>query len=173
MGTSTRWKVWVTVIDLKVCLPCKEKHGKIRSRQEASLDEPPLHDHCRCTQPYIETKNAGVATTAGINGADYWLYHFGKLPEYYISYDDAKALGWNPGKGNLTEVCPGKMIARGVYRNDDGKLPTAPGRIWNEVDISYTTIFRGTNRILYSNDGLIFATYDHYKTFYEIVGGIL
>jgi hypothetical protein len=41
-------------------------------------------------------------------------------------------------------------------------------RIWYEADINYTSGYRGTERILYSNDGLIFVTYDHYQTFYEI-----
>ncbi|MCI5801214.1 MAG: hypothetical protein MR014_03355 [Oscillospiraceae bacterium] len=35
--------------------------------------------------------------------------------------------------------------------------------------MNYTWGFRGTDRILFFNDGLIFVTYDHYLTFYEIV----
>lgn len=48
-------------------------------------------------------------------------------------------------------------------------LPAAAGRIWYEADINYDGGFRGTDRILYSNDGLIFVTYDHYRTFIEII----
>jgi len=55
------------------------------------------------------------------------------------------------------------------YYNDDGHLPGAPGRIWYEADINYKTGKRNTQRIVWSNDGLIFVTYDHYETFYEIV----
>ena len=40
--------------------------------------------------------------------------------------------------------------------------------LWYEADINYTSGYRGTERILYSNDGLVFVTYDHYQTFYEI-----
>ena len=64
---------------------------------------------------------------------------------------------------------PDRMITRGQYYNDDGHLPQAPGRIWHEADINYTSGKRNSQRILWSNDGLIFVTYDHYETFYEII----
>ncbi|OOM15886.1 ribonuclease domain-containing protein [Clostridium saccharobutylicum] len=47
-------------------------------------------------------------------------------------------------------------------------MPDAPGRVWREADINYTSGFRGDERILYSNDGLIYKTSDHYKTFTQI-----
>lgn len=50
----------------------------------------------------------------------------------------------------------------------DIHLPTAPNRIWYEADINYEFGYRVTERILFSNDGLIFVTYDHYATFIEI-----
>lgn len=71
-------------------------------------------------------------------------------------------------KGNLGEVAPGKMIGGDVYQNKNGHLPSAPGRIWYEADLNYSTGYRATDRIVYSSDGLIFVTYDHYKTFMEI-----
>lgn len=51
----------------------------------------------------------------------------------------------------------------------NGHLPSAPGRIWYEADINYYEGYRGNDRILFSNDGLIFVTYDHYKTFLSII----
>lgn len=48
---------------------------------------------------------------------------------------------------------------------------SAPGRIWYEADINYYEGRRNKHRILFPNDGLIFVTYDHYLTFYEIDGG--
>ena len=71
--------------------------------------------------------------------------------------------------GNLGEVCPGRMLIGGVYKNRNSHLPSKEGRIWYEADINYTSGFRGTERILFSNDGLIFVTYDHYLTFVEVV----
>ena len=51
----------------------------------------------------------------------------------------------------------------------DRHLPEAPGRQWHEADINYSSGFRGDCRLVYSNDGLIFVSYDHAKTFYELV----
>ena len=63
------------------------------------------------------------------------------------------------------------MLTKGVYHNRDGHLPSSAGRIWYEADINYDSKigYRGTDRILFSNDGLIFVTYDHYHTFKEII----
>ena len=61
------------------------------------------------------------------------------------------------------------MLTKGAYKNRDKRLPDVPGRIWYEADINYSFGYRGGERIPYSNDGLIFATYDHYATFVEIV----
>lgn len=112
---------------------------------------------------------AGTATAKGQDGADWWLKHYGKLPKYYLSKEEARKLGWSPQKGNLNWVAPGKMITGGVYHNDNGKLPDKLGRVWYEADIDYTSGYRKDHRILFSNDGLIFITYNHYETFYEIV----
>ena len=57
----------------------------------------------------------------------------------------------------------------GVFYNDRGKLPAKGDRIWYEADINYSKGKRNSERIVYSNDGLIFITYDHYRTFIEIV----
>lgn len=104
-----------------------------------------------------------------MNGADWWLKRFGKLPNDYINAKEAKSLGYDPLLGNLAVVAPGKMLTKGEYKNRNGHLPSALGRTWYEADINYYWGYRGSERILYSNDGLIFVTYDHYKTFYEIV----
>ena len=61
------------------------------------------------------------------------------------------------------------MIKKGVFKNRNKHLPDAVGRVWFEADINYEGGFRGSDRILYSNDGLIFVTYDHYMTYVEIV----
>lgn len=59
-----------------------------------------------------------------------------------------------------------KMIGGDLYKNIDGKLPEKDK--WHEADLDYTKGKRNAKRILRSNDGLIFVSYDHYKTFYEI-----
>jgi RHS repeat-associated protein len=99
--------------------------------------------------------------------ADY-IKKNGKLPDNFITKDQAKALGWDPKKGNLADVAPGKSIGGDIFKNKGTPLPDAPGRVWYEADINYSGGFRGTDRIIYSNDGLIYKTSDHYKTFTQI-----
>ena len=56
----------------------------------------------------------------------------------------------------------------GVYKNSNGHLPDDIGRVWYETDINYTKGYRGLGGIVFSNDGLVFVTYDHYETFIEV-----
>lgn len=148
MGYSSRWKEWKAVIDLKTCLNCRRTNGKIYSINETVHPPPPLHPNCRCVIEKLRTLLAGTATDDGINGADWHLKFRGELPDYYITKKLAETLGYKSYLGNLSEV--------------------APNRIWYEADINYEFGYRGTERILFSNDGLIFVTYNHYTTFIEI-----
>ena len=147
----------------------KKQQGKVYLLYEIIPEEPPLHPNCRCSIQCLEAKAAGTATKIGLRGADWRLKTFRQLPEYYITEDEATKLGWIPILANLSIVAPGKMLTKGVYKNRDKRLPDVPERIWYEADINYSFGFRGGERILYSSDGLIFATYDHYATFVEIV----
>lgn len=88
-----------------------------------------------------------------------------ELPANYITKKEARELGWEPSKGNLQKIAPGKSIGGDVYKNREGLLPKKKGRIWYEADINYSGGTRGSDRILYSNDGLIYKTTDHYRTF--------
>jgi hypothetical protein len=117
----------------------------------------------------MRTKAVGTVTTQGANGADVHLAYFGHLPSYYINKATAQRAGWKTTKKTISSLFPGKMIGGDVYDNDDLKLPYTPGRIWYEADINYTGGNRNSERISYSNDGLMFVTYDHYHTFYEIL----
>lgn len=92
----------------------------------------------------------------------------GKLPGNYVASTEAKAAGWVKKEGNLADILPGKSIGGDVYRNTNRVLPESPGRVWREADINYTNGYRGSERIVYSNDGFIFKTSDHYKTFTRV-----
>ena len=165
---SKKWKMWRAILDVKTCYDCREKHGKIYEIKEKVIPLPPLHRFCRCQIVKLRAILAGNATKSGVMGADWWIKYYGALPHYYISSQDADLQGWIREEGNLGEVAPGKMIGGDVYQNKNGHLPSAPGRIWYEADLNYSTGYRGTDRIVYSSDGLIFVTYNHYKTFIEI-----
>lgn len=95
--------------------------------------------------------------------ANYVATH-GELPDGYITKKEARALGWEERKGNLSEVVPGKAIGGDLFGNREKHLPDAPNRIWYEADLDYDGGYRGAKRLLYSNDGLIYYTLDHYET---------
>ena len=97
-----------------------------------------------------------------------YLRAFGKLPSNYITKKEAQALGWVSTLGNLWDVAPGKSIGGDRFGNYEGQLPTAKGRKYTECDIDYSGGSRNAKRIIFSNDGLIFYTEDHYTTFEEI-----
>lgn len=97
-----------------------------------------------------------------------YLHNYGKLPSNYITKSEAKSLGWVSSEGNLGKVAPGKSIGGDHFGNYEGKLPDANGRKYYECDIDYTGGTRNGKRIIYSNDGLIFYTGDHYNTFEQL-----
>lgn len=86
-----------------------------------------------------------------------------KLPDYYIRKNDAKNLGWNPSKGNLCEVLPGKAIGGDYFGNREGKLPK--GLKYYEADVNYRCGNRNADRIVFTENGEVYLTKDHYKSF--------
>lgn len=168
MKEIRKWKMWRAILDFKTCLNCRRNNGKIYNIDEIVYPEPPLHQNCRCVIEKLKVLLAGTATNNGIHGADWYLKIYGKLPNYYITKKRAEELGYKSYLGNLSKIAPNRMLFRGVYENRNGHLPMISGRIWYEADINYEIGYRGTERILFSNDGLIFVTYDHYHTFIEI-----
>lgn len=97
-----------------------------------------------------------------------YIHTYGHLPDNFISKTKARNAGWDSNEGNLDEVLPGMSIGGSEFKNYDGQLPDAAGRTWTECDINYTGGYRGAERIVFSNDGLIYYTGDHYKTFEQL-----
>ncbi len=97
-----------------------------------------------------------------------YIHTYGHLPGNFISKTKARKKGWVASKGNLDKVCPGMSIGGSVYYNNEGKLPYKKGRTWTECDINYHGGYRDAERIVFSNDGLIYYTPDHYKTFEQL-----
>ena len=164
-GSSTKWKNWMCMFKPTTCIPCKKKHGTIYPF-DAIIES--LHFHCYCELVPMRRIQAGKATKAKEAGVDLYLKYTGKLPVEYITKDYARTHGWKSIKGNLSDVLPGKVIGGDIFYNDAGKLPTAEGRTWYEADFDYSSGYRNDSQILYSSDGLLFVSYDHYKTFYEV-----
>ena len=167
-GDSKNYKNWQsTYLSITTCEDCRGKHGKIYDFNEDTYQ--PEHERCRCYIVPMRTKRVGTATEDGWNGADAWLMYQGRLPSNYITKQEAIDLGWDKRKKNLAQKCPGKMIGGDLYRNDELKLPVGDNRIWFEADFDFVDGFRNSKRILFSNDGLIFVSYDHAQTFYELI----
>lgn len=99
-----------------------------------------------------------------------YIHTYGKLPSNYISKTKAQKQGWEAAKGNLWDVLPGKSIGGGPFGNNEGLLPEKDGRSYKECDIDYDGGGRNGKRIVFSNDGLIYYTDDHYNTFELLYG---
>ena len=98
-----------------------------------------------------------------------YIHTYGHLPDNFITKKDAQALGW-PGE-SLEPYAPGKCIGGSRFGNYEGLLPEADGRTYTECDIdTLGADSRGAKRIVFSNDGLIYYTEDHYKSFELLYG---
>lgn len=97
-----------------------------------------------------------------------YIHLYGHLPSNYITKKEAEAAGWNSSKGNLWDVAYGMSIGGNRFGNYEGALPDKDGRKWYECDVNYQGGYRGSERLLYSSDGLIYYTGDHYETFEQL-----
>ncbi len=90
----------------------------------------------------------------------------GALPQNFITKKQAGDLGWQGG--DLWRYARGKSIGGDRFGNFERRLPDKKGRIWRECDIEYRGGARGAKRLIFSNDGLIFYTADHYESFERV-----
>ncbi|MBR3293368.1 MAG: ribonuclease [Oscillospiraceae bacterium] len=96
-----------------------------------------------------------------------YIHSYGHLPSNFITKAEAERAGWTGG--SLERYCPGKCIGGDRFGNREGLLPSAKGRTWTECDVNTLGAkSRGTERIVFSNDGLIFYTADHYDSFEQL-----
>lgn len=96
-----------------------------------------------------------------------YLKEYGQLPDYYITKREAQEAGWVASQGNLCDVLPGRAIGGDRFGNREGRLPSKAGRQYYEADLNYNCGRRNADRVVYSNDNLIFITKDHYNSFTE------
>ncbi|MDN6626562.1 MAG: hypothetical protein L0K82_05045 [Pisciglobus halotolerans] len=97
-----------------------------------------------------------------------YLHEYGMLPPNYLTKKEAQAKGWNDAEGNLWKVTKQSVIGGDYFGNFEGKLPKKKGRRYFEADVNYEGGYRGSERLIYSNDELLFFTPDHYKTFVQL-----
>ena len=127
------------------------------------------------TEP-VETEPAETEAPIDIDGWYYsaedvalYLVTYGCLPENFITKNEARDLGWEGG--SVERYAPGCAIGGDKFGNREGILPKASGRQYYECDIDTNgQNSRGAKRIVFSNDGLIYYTEDHYETFILLYG---
>ena len=134
--------------------------------QEALATEAPVE-----TEPTAEPHAAIEEDGAYTSSADVslYLYTYGRLPANFITKSEARALGWSGG--GLDDYAYGKCIGGDRFGNYEGLLPEARGRQYYECDIdTLHRNSRGAKRIVFSDDGLIYYTDDHYASFELLYG---
>lgn len=98
-----------------------------------------------------------------------YIHTYGHLPDNFITKKQAQALGWEGG--SLEPYAPGKCIGGSRFGNYEGTLPEKDGRTYTECNIdTLGASKRGAKRIVFSNDGLIYYTEDHYETLELLYG---
>ena len=137
----------------------KEETTTIAESEEETLQE-------SVTEKEVQVEENGNYTSK--EEVALYIHTYGKLPVNYITKKEAQDMGWDPSKGNLSDILPGMSIGGRAFGNYEGALPRANGRRYFECDIDYDGGYRGAKRLVYSNDGLVFYTEDHYNTFEQI-----
>ena len=127
------------------------------------------------TEP-VETEPEETEARLDIDGWYYsaedvalYLVTYGELPSNFITKKEARELGWEGG--SVQKYLEGAAIGGDKFGNREGILPKASGRQYYECDIDTDgQNSRGAKRIVYSNDGLIYYTEDHYESFILLYG---
>ena len=124
------------------------------------LTEAPIQDEALLDRNGSYTSQEDVAL---------YIHQYGCLPNNFITKNEARNLGWK--SGSLENYAPGKCIGGDRFGNYEGLLPKAPGRTYTECDIdTLGAKSRGAKRIVFSNDGLVYYTDDHYESFTLLYG---
>jgi ribonuclease len=111
-------------------------------------------------------RQAGVRDVAAFLATVQSLRETRHLPEAYVTKQAAAAHGWHGG--GLCEVWPGHVIGGNLFDNFRRQLPSNPGQVWREADLDETCRSRGPERLIFSDDGLIYVSPDHYVTFLPV-----
>jgi len=130
-------------------------------------------------KPTVTPKPTATPTPEPVIDEDGWyyskedvalyIYTYGKLPENFITKDEARDLGWEGG--SVERYKKGAAIGGDKFGNYEGLLPKKSGRKYYECDIDTNgKNSRGAKRIIFSNDGLIYYTDDHYESFTLLYG---
>ena len=141
--------------------------GDAQTQQEQQDTLPP--DDAASAPEEAAIDEAGSYTTK--EDVALYIHTYGRLPDNFITKQEAKALGW-PG-GSLEPYAPGMCIGGDRFGNYEVLLPEKEGRSYTECDIdTLGAEKRGAKRIVFSNDGLVYYTADHYESFELLYGEV-
>lgn len=146
--------------------------AQVLSRKKKNAPTP------RPTETALTTPAAGAMTPTPVpegpiidpqSIADYIFAH-GELPDNFITKKEARRLGWDTAvaRNYVSDVAPGMSIGGDHFGNYEGRLPVEKGVEYREADCWYTGGRRNACRIIYSNQGRVWYTEDHYETFTEL-----
>ena len=142
-----------------------EHADRVEEAQPADIEEPPEEVPEETARPSLPED--GSYTTK--EDVALYIHLYGHLPDNFITKKEAEKLGW-PG-GSLEPYAPGMCIGGSRFGNYEGLLPEAEGRTYTECDIdTLGADSRGAKRIVFSNDGLVYYTEDHYASFELLYG---
>lgn len=139
----------------------------------AGTEEPPEESSEPPAAGPSENQGPSVSEDGSYNSKEevaLYIHLYRRLPGNYVTKREAQDLGWS---GGSVERYAGEGAAIGGSRfgNYEGLLPAREGRIYTECDIDTVgTDSRGPKRIVFSNDGLIYYTQDHYNSFELLYG---
>ena len=165
--------------ELTVTLPVlEEREDDAPAAEGPGEEDPPSPEEPESPPPGNgpENNSAGEEAPLPEDGAyttkedvALYIHTYGHLPDNFITKKEAQNLGW-PG-GDLEPYAPGMCVGGSRFGNYEGLLPEAKGRTYTECDIdTLGAKSRGAKRIVFSNDGLIYYTEDHYESFQLLYG---
>ena len=171
----------VTEMPTETTLPTEEPEPSEPAQTQEEETEP-TETEPEVTEPTEPTETDPVETepeeTEALLDIDGWYYSaedvalylvtYGELPSNFITKKEAQNLGWDSSYNYVGDVAPGKSIGGDRFGNYEGLLPSKKGRTWYEADCYYTKGKRNAHRILYSSDGLVYYTDDHYESFTQM-----
>ena len=146
---------------IKVIMPTQEAYPN----GDGDIDNP--------QQQITEVEDARVAYGEAYTDPDevaLYLHSFEELPPNFVTKKEAGQQGWDAGE-DLSKILPGCSIGGDRFGNFEGLLPEASGRQYYECDVNYTGGHRGAERLVFSSDGLIYYTEDHYESYTQLYDG--
>lgn len=155
-------------------------NGEISKKTDASqTSDEEFPDKAEPTQPADDTLSPAASDEDGVPPEDgtytsrddvaQYIFTYGHLPSNFITKKETRTLGWEGG--SLEPYAPGKCIGGSRFGNYEGLLPEKDGRVYTECDIdTLGADRRGAKRIVFSNDGLVYYTEDHYESFEFLYG---